>query len=52
MHSVSLRSRWVTIVGLGLLCLATAAYGDTTVSLTDPSTWWAWLQSRIGVPGG
>lgn len=44
------RSRWFLPILLLSLSFATSAYADD-VSLTDPTTWFAWLMSRIGVPG-
>ncbi len=52
MRGVALRSRWLIAFFLIVLSFATSAYADTDVSLTDPTTWWLWLMSRVGVPGG
>jgi hypothetical protein len=52
MRGVALWSRWFIPLLLITLCFATSAYADTDVSLTDPTTWWAWLLSRVSVPGG
>ena len=35
-----------------LFLVAGTAHAETTPSLTDPTTWWDWLMSRISVPGG
>lgn len=52
MDRVAKPFRWVIPACLAVLLLASSAHAETTFSPTDPTTWWAWLMSRISVPGG
>jgi hypothetical protein len=47
----SKRIRWTAVLTVVLLT-ATSVLADGTDPLTTEPSWWVWLLSRIGVPGG
>jgi hypothetical protein len=52
MHYVSASGRRVLTVCIAILFITAAAYADDGATLSDSGSWWSWLMSRIGVPGG